>query len=80
MTEEDLFAAYRNSDFGYAAQCSCGDWIRSAKGDERSVGSAIRLHNESTVHEQWRLWREALGEVTPAKHPCPCHDHGQGAA
>lgn len=75
MNEPELFAAYRN-DYGYASACACGSVIRSETGDERAVSEAIDIHNVSTVHEQWRAWRDALGAVEPANHPCPCHDHG----
>lgn len=78
MTEPELFAAYR-VEYGYATECACGTIIHVVSADVTSVTEAIAFHNLSTVHAQWRAWREALGAVEPTKHPCPCHDHGAAA-
>ncbi len=76
MTEKGLFHAYRNMD-GYEAECACGDRIYAQSGDEATVGEAVRLHNESTVHQQWSLWQEAVHALQrPTRRPCPCHAHG----
>lgn len=73
MTEAELFAAYRNGDH-YEAECACGALITAVDSDEATVTSAIAVHQESTVHEQWRVWQEAVNALKrPARHPCPCH-------
>lgn len=75
MTEAELFAAYRNM-LGYETECACGDTIVSVHGDEASIGAAVRLHNESTIHRQWSTWQEAVHALQrPTRHPCPCHEH-----
>jgi hypothetical protein len=76
VTEQGLFYAYRNLE-GYATECACGDEITSVSGSEATVGEAVRLHNESTVHQQWSEWQEAVHALQrPARKPCPCHAHG----
>lgn len=73
MTEEVLFAAYRNAE-GWASECACGATIHSQYGTESAVAEAIRMHQESTVHRQWRSWQEAVEALQrPVTRPCPCH-------
>lgn len=79
MTEPELFSAYRhanNGDEHWASDCACGDTIVSEKGDELSVGSAIRIHNESPLHSQWATWQEAVRALQrPTRRKCPCSEH-----
>lgn len=71
MTERELFAAYRKAD-AYEAECACGDLIKAPSSEQ--VEDAIAFHNESTVHQQWREWQEAvLALKRPPRKPCPCH-------
>lgn len=73
MTEEALFYGYRNAE-GYSTECACGDTIHSQFGTEAAVAEAIRIHQSSTVHEQWRGWQEAVHALRrPTRKPCPCH-------
>lgn len=73
MTEHALFYAYRNA-VGYAAECSCGQVIESQVGTEDAVAEAVRIHNESTVHRQWREWQDAVDALKrPPRRACPCH-------
>lgn len=77
-TEPELFHAYQSLGH-YKAACACGDDIRAETSDERTVGAAIRLHNLSPLHQQWREWQDAVEKLQrPTSHPCPCHDHGAG--
>ena len=72
MTETELFAAYRHVDH-WESECACGELIVSEHGDELSVMSAIDVHNESTVHAQWRSWQEAVRALQrPTRRKCPC--------
>lgn len=74
MTEAELFAAYRVSNGRYEAECACGDLITAPSGDEPTVTLAVSVHNESTVHQQWREWQEAVQALQrPTRKPCPCH-------
>jgi len=76
LTERALFDAYRRVD-DYAAECACGEQIVAATGAEDVVGEAIRVHQESTVHQQWQVWQEAVHALQrPTRRPCPCHMHG----
>jgi hypothetical protein len=76
MTETALFHAYRNMT-GYSTECSCGDVIESRFGTEDAIREALRIHYESTVHQQWTEWQEAVHALRrPARRPCPCHNHG----
>ena len=76
MSEAELFAAYRNAT-GYETECMCGDVIVSQLGTPAAVEEAVRLHQESTVHQQWRGWQEAVQRLQrPTRHKCPCHEHG----
>ena len=54
-----MFAAYRNS-LGWEAECDCGGTITSQFGTPPAIEEAVRLHQESTIHEQWRGWQEAV--------------------
>jgi hypothetical protein len=73
VTEETLFAAYRNTE-GYSAPCACGDDITATYASEPAIAEAIRIHQESTVHQQWREWQEAVHALQrPTRRPCPCH-------
>lgn len=76
MSEQELFAAYRNAT-GWEAECDCGDVITSQFGTPSAVEEAVKLHQESTVHQQWRHWQEAVVALQrPTRRKCPCHDHG----
>jgi hypothetical protein len=75
VTEAELFAAYRTPT-GYATECACGDIVEASDSDEATVTQALAVHQESTVHEQWRVWQEAvLALQRPVRHPCPCTGH-----
>jgi hypothetical protein len=74
MSEAELFAAYRNAT-GWETECQCGDMITSQLGTPSAVEEAVRLHQESTVHQQWREWQEAVQALQrPTRHKCPCHE------
>lgn len=74
MTERELFAAYRTPIGHYEAPCVCGDTVQALSSDEETVRSAVDLHNESTVHQQWLAWQEAVHALRrPTRRPCPCH-------
>lgn len=76
MSEAELFAAYRNAT-GWETGCECGDVIYSQLGTPPAVEEAVRLHQESTIHAQWRVWQEAVHALQrPVRRQCPCHDHG----
>lgn len=79
MTEPELFSAYRHSYKNvdhWASACACGDTIVSEQGDEVSVGSAVRLHNETPLHSQWATWQEAVRALQrPTRRVCPCGGH-----
>lgn len=80
MTEAALFEAYRGID-GYATDCECGGEIKAA--DAADIAEAVLIHNESTVHQQWREWQEAVRALQrPTTRPCPCHrvNHPNDAA
>jgi hypothetical protein len=81
VTERALFHAYRNvppAPPGYSAECVCGDLITSESGDEDAVRDALTVHYESEVHEQWRVWQEAVEALQrPTRRPCVCHEHGR---
>jgi len=80
MSEEALFYGYRNTE-GYATECACGDQITSQFGTEAAVAEAIRIHQGTTVHQQWREWQKAVHALQrPTRHKCPCHNHQDGAA
>lgn len=64
-TEDELFESYRRGS-RYATECACGLVIESPSGSERDVAEAIRSHNESTVHQLWGQWQEALLEAQAA--------------
>jgi len=76
MSEAELFAAYRNAT-GYETECDCGDVIVSQLGTPAAIEEAVRLHQESTVHSQWRSWQEAVIALRrPTRRRCPCHNDG----
>lgn len=75
MSEPELFASYRNAT-GWETECECGDRIVSQLGTRPAIEEAVKLHQESTVHAQWRVWQEAVRALRrPARKPCPCHEH-----
>lgn len=74
MTEAELFAAYRTTHGHYEAECACGEVIVALSADEETVRSAVELHGESTVHQQWAAWQESVHSLRrPTRRPCPCH-------
>lgn len=76
MSEAELFAAYRNAS-GWETECDCGDIIVSQLGTPAAVEEAVRLHQESSIHRQWRSWQEAVMALRrPPRRKCPCHEHG----
>lgn len=75
MSEQELFAAYRNAT-GWETECDCGDAIVSQIGTPAAIEEAVKLHQESTVHQQWRTWQEAVMALQrPTRRKCPCHAH-----
>lgn len=74
MSEAELFAAYRNAT-GWETECDCGDTIYSQLGSAPAgIEEAVRLHQESAVHSQWRSWQEAvhaLQRPAPEEVPLP---------
>jgi hypothetical protein len=77
MIEPELFAAYRHAS-GYRAPCACGAVIRASAQDQ--VPGAVRVHNTSRFHRQWRAEQDAVEALRrPTSHPCTCHDHGSEA-
>lgn len=75
MSESELFAAYRNAT-GWEAECDCGGAIVSQGGTVAAIEEATRLHQESTVHQQWREWQEAVMALQrPPRRKCTCHGH-----
>lgn len=80
MTERELFAAYR-TPAGYSAQCACGSWVSARAGSgEIGVSEAVRIHNESPDHQQWREEQKAVEAMKrPTRHRCPCCSHGETA-
>lgn len=74
MSEQELFAAYRNAT-GWETECDCGGLITSQFGTASAVEEAVRLHQESTVHQQWRGWQEAVQALQrQPRRKCPCHE------
>lgn len=44
--------------------CACGGWISAIDGDGRSIVSAVRAHQATEDHLEWR--EEADGALGPA--------------
>jgi hypothetical protein len=60
VSERSLFHAYRvSSSARRVERCACGGDIE-AEDDYRAIADAVDLHNASTVHQQWRAWRDEL--------------------
>lgn len=59
-TERDLFAGYRAgpAPITRRLRCACTGWLEAVDDDSESVLSAVRVHNQSTTHQQWRARRQ----------------------
>lgn len=47
-------------------RCACGGFVGALMGDEQA---AVYAHNASELHEMWRLWADALDEVSIGEVP-----------
>ena len=75
VSEDELWAAYREGTGCYSARCACGVDIVSETGTEQAVSEAIRFHQEQAVHAQWREWQVAVEALRrPTRHLCPCRE------
>lgn len=60
ISEHALLQGYRGlpSDI-LRHTCACGGRIE-AKATDDDIREAIEIHNLTTLHQQWRTWREAM--------------------
>lgn len=69
IDERTLAYAYRNAtrppcEKTAVAPCACGGEIRvDAPLTDRRIETAVRIHNESTAHRQWRQRLVDAGEL-----------------
>lgn len=60
LSETELMDGYRAMRLTDRCEpCACGGTIESPS-IPAAIAIAVDLHNHSTVHRQWRTWRESM--------------------
>lgn len=72
-SERALMHAYRvAAPIEVQQDCSCGGVIRATMGDWGGIATAIRCHQELTIHRMWReAWGDRLCPPMASRRPTP---------